>query len=136
MEDFYQTNSLSFKKKKDSLINFRTVSYVLGILILVEAGLFAVCAGVSAIYHEDSYIYFIWTMLINIGVGGIMVLAGNRKCNNISSRDGYCIVSVSWVLFTLSGMLPFYCSVYHSIATFIQWQQPATFFIRDNRSNT
>lgn len=112
MEDFYQTNSLSFKKKKDSLINFRTVSYVLGILILVEAGLFAVCAGVSAIYHEDSYIYFIWTMLINIGVGGIMVLAGNRKCNNISSRDGYCIVSVSWVLFTLSGMLPFYLSGY------------------------
>lgn len=40
MEDIYQTNSLSFKNKKDGLINFRTVSYVLGILVLVEAGLF------------------------------------------------------------------------------------------------
>ena len=112
MEDTYQTNSLSFKNKKDVLINFRAVSYVLGILVLVEAGLFAICAGISAAYHENSYIYFIWTMLINIGIGGIMVLAGDRKCNNISRRDGYCIVSISWILFTLLGMLPFYLSGY------------------------
>lgn len=112
MEEIYQTNSLSFKNRKDGLINFGTVSYVLGILILVEAGLFAICAGVSALYHESSYIHFIWTMLINIAIGGIMVLAGNRKGKNVSRRDGYCIVSVSWILFTLLGMLPFYFSGY------------------------
>lgn len=112
MEDTYQTNSLLFKNKKDGLINFGTVSYVLGILVLVEAGLFAICAGISAFYHENSYTYFIWTMLINIAIGVIMVLAGNRRCNNISRRDGYCIVSISWILFTILGMLPFYLSGY------------------------
>ena len=112
MKEAYQTNSFSFKSKNDGLINFGTVSYVLGILVLVEAGLFAICAGVSAIYQESSYIYFIWTMLINMGIGGVMVLAGNRKCNNVSRRDGYFIVSVSWILFTLLGMLPFYLSGY------------------------
>lgn len=86
MEDTFQTNSFLFRNMKDGLINFRKVSYILGILVLVEAGLFAICAGISAIYHENSYIYFIWTMLINIGIGGIMVLAGNRKSNNISRR--------------------------------------------------
>ena len=110
MEDAYQSNSFSFKNKKNGLINFRIVSYILGILALVEAGLLAICACISAIYHENSYIDFIWTMLINIGIGGIMVLVGNRKGENISRRDGYCIVSVSWVLFTLLGMLPFYLS--------------------------
>ena len=108
----YQTNSLSFKNKKDGLINFRTVSYVLGILVLVEAGLFAICAGISAIYHESSYICFVWAILINIGIGGVMILAGNRKSNIVSRRDGYCIVSISWILFTLLGMLPFYLSGY------------------------
>ena len=49
MEYFCQANSFYFKKMDNSLINFRTVSYILGILILVEAGLFAICAGVSAI---------------------------------------------------------------------------------------
>lgn len=112
MEDIYQTNSLSFKNKKDGLINFRTVSYVLGILVLVEAGLFAICAGISAIYHESSYICFVWAILINIGIGGVMILAGNRKSNIVSRRDGYCIVSISWILFTLLGMLPFYLSGY------------------------
>lgn len=112
MEETYHTNSFLFKNKKSRLINFRTISYILGILVLVEAGLLAICSGISAIYHEKSYISFIWTMLINIGIGGIMVMAGNRKCNNISRRDGYCIVSISWILFTLLGMLPFYLSGY------------------------
>ena len=108
----YGRYSLSFKNKKDGLINFRTVSYVLGILVLVEAGLFAICAGISAIYHESSYICFVWAILINIGIGGVMILAGNRKSNIVSRRDGYCIVSISWILFTLLGMLPFYLSGY------------------------
>lgn len=112
MKDTCQTNSFSFKNRKDDLINWGVVSYVLGILILVEAGLFAICAGVSVIYHESCYIHFVWTMLINIVIGGIMVLAGNRKGNSISRRDGYCIVSISWILFTLLGMLPFYLSGY------------------------
>lgn len=60
MEDTYQTNSLSFKNKKDVLINFRAVSYVLGILVLVEAGLFAICAGISAVYHEKQlYLFYL-----------------------------------------------------------------------------
>ena len=58
MEDTFQTNSFLFRNKKDGLINFRTISYILGILVLVEAGLFAICAGISAIYHENSYVYF------------------------------------------------------------------------------
>ena len=112
MEDIYQTNSLSFKNKKDGLINFRTVSYVLGILVLVEAGLFAICAGISANYHESSYICFVRSIIINIGIGQVMILAGNRKSNIVSRRDGYCIVRISWILFTLLGMLPFYLSGY------------------------
>ncbi len=112
MEDTYQTNWFSLKNKKDGQNNFGTVSYVLGILVLVEAGLFAICAGISAIYHESCYINFIWTMLINMGIGIMMVLAGNHKSNTISRRDGYCIVSISWILFTLLGMLPFYLGGY------------------------
>lgn len=112
MEETYRTNSFLFKNKKEGLINFRTVSYILGILVLVEAGLFAICAGISAFYHESSYICFVWAILINIGIGGVMILAGNRKSNIVSRRDGYCIVSISWILFTLLGMLPFYLSGY------------------------
>lgn len=41
-----------------------------------------------------------------------MVLVGNRKVNNISRREGYCIVSTTWIVFTLLGMLPFYLSGY------------------------
>ena len=79
---------------------------------MVEAGLFALCAGVSLLYEEPDYIYFVQTMGINIALGGSMVLVGKRTDNLISRRDGYCIVSVSWLLFTALGMLPFYFSGY------------------------
>ena len=87
MEDIYQTNSLSFKNKKDGLINFRTVSYVLGILVLVEAGLFAICAGISAIYHESSYICFVWAILINTSNPQLSSSASFLRLNVLSSLN-------------------------------------------------
>lgn len=33
-------------------MNFRLISYILGVLVLVEAGLFALCAGVSLLYED------------------------------------------------------------------------------------
>ena len=35
---------------------------------------------------------------------------GRGAENRLSRRDGYCIVTLSWVFFTLFGMLPFYLS--------------------------
>ena len=57
MEDIYQTNSLSFKNKKDGLINFRTVSYVLGILVLVEPD-----------YLRSALVYQLFIMKVAISV--------------------------------------------------------------------
>lgn len=105
------------KGRKQGLINTRLIIYILGVLVLVEAGLFALCAGVSLLYEEPDYIYFVQTMGINIALGGSMVLVGKRTDNLISRRDGYCIVSVSWLLFTALGMLPFTLA-----DTFLLWQ--------------
>ena len=103
-----------FKKENKvhgpSLVNWQLISYVLGVLMLVEAGLFGICAGVSLCYGEPEYIYFIYTLLINVGIGSLMVLYGKNNKNQVNRRDGYIIVSVTWILFTTFGMLPFYIS--------------------------
>lgn len=110
MENIFGCDVPRSKGRKQGLINTRLIIYILGVLVLVEAGLFALCAGVSLLYEEPDYIYFVQTMGINIALGGSMVLVGKRTDNLISRRDGYCIVSVSWLLFTALGMLPFYGS--------------------------
>ncbi len=112
MDNIFECDAPRSKGRKQGLINTRLIIYILGVLVLVEAGLFALCAGVSLLYEEPDYIYFVQTMGINIALGGSMVLVGKRTDNLISRRDGYCIVSVSWLLFTALGMLPFYFSGY------------------------
>lgn len=99
-------------KKKTTLINYRLIAYILGVLVLVEAAFFVLCAGVSLYYRESAYIYFIYSMLITIGLGGLLMAFGRKRNRQANRRDGYCIVSVAWLLFSALGMLPFYLSGY------------------------
>lgn len=108
-------NSISYYKSpelKNKKINFKLISHVLGILLMVEAGLFLVCIGVSLCYRESDYLHFLYTILINVTVGGAMLLWGRNANTRVSRRDGYCVVAVCWLLFTAFGMLPFYLSGY------------------------
>ena len=110
MKEYYDHVHLDFHRKKVQLINFKLISYVLGVMLLVEALMFLMCAGVSLCYDEPEYVYFLYTMGINIIVGGAMVLVGRKADKSINRRDGYFIVSMTWLLFTIIGMLPFYIS--------------------------
>lgn len=112
MEKWYQSNKVSFQRNRDCMVNYRNVSYALGVLVLVEAVFFALCAGVSFYYQEEDYIHFLETLLINVVLGGLLLLVGKRNEVSINRRDGYCIVSLSWILFSALGMLPFLFSGY------------------------
>lgn len=104
------TSKLS--RHKTPKVNFRLISHILGVLLMVEAGLFLVCIGVSLCYRESDYLHFLYTILINVTVGGAMLLWGRNANTRVSRRDGYCVVAVCWLLFTAFGMLPFYLSGY------------------------
>ena len=42
--------------------------------------------------------------------GGVLLICSRGAENRLTRRDGYCIVTFTWFLFTLFGMLPFYFS--------------------------
>ena len=47
---------------------------------------------------------------LNTLVGGVLLICSRGAENRLTRRDGYCIVTFTWFLFTLFGMLPFYFS--------------------------
>ena len=96
--------------RQNCLINRKMIFRILGILLGLEGIMFLVCAGVSMLYRESSYIYFIYSTLIAVVAGGILLFLGRNAENTLSRRDGYCIVAFTWLLFTAFGMLPFYIS--------------------------
>lgn len=83
MDNIFEYDVPRSKGRKQGLINTRLIIYILGVLVLVEAGLFALCAGVSLLYEEPDYIYFVQTMGINIALGGSMVLVAPPKSFSI-----------------------------------------------------
>lgn len=83
---------------------------VLGVLLFVEVGMFLLCAAISWGYGEEVAKTFLLTAGINTLVGGLLLLLSRGADKRLSKRDGYCIASLTWVLFTLFGMLPFYLS--------------------------
>ena len=94
----------------NNIINAKLIAYVIGILLWVEGGMLLVCMGVSLLYREDSYKYFLYAAGINLITGGGLTAYGKGAKTWMTRRDGYCIVTLTWLMFTILGMLPFLMS--------------------------
>lgn len=97
-------------KRNQRLINIGLISRILGILLMLEGLMMLVGAGVSWLYNESDAQYFVYTFLINACVAFVLIFLGRNASNQLSKRDGYCIVSFTWVIFSFFGLLPFYIS--------------------------
>ena len=90
-------------------MNKRMIAYILGILLLCEAGLMLLPTVVSLIYGEAALKSFLITIALLIATGVILV-AMKPKNKTIYARHGLVIVSLGWILMSLFGALPFYFS--------------------------
>ena len=89
------------------MINGRFISRILGLLLQVIAIFLLICAAVAWGYGEEDLEAFLLSALITMASGGIMMLFGRKAPQKFSIRDGYFIVSATWVLWSLAGTLPF-----------------------------
>ena len=106
-----EQETIHIKKNKNipfnKILNVKLIAYAIGILLWVEGGMLLLCMGVSLLYHEPCYKAFLYTTIINALVGSGLILYGKGADTWMTRKDGYFIVTVTWLLFTLSGMLPF-----------------------------
>ena len=94
------------------MINAKIICKIIGILLFLEAGLLLLCAAFPLYYGEDDLMGFLYAVGITALAGTVLYLHGRDAERRTSRKDGYIIVSVSWVVFSLYGMLPFYMSGY------------------------
>ena len=88
------------------MINWRQIFKVLGMLLFIEAGLLLITTIVALIYKED-VMPFVWTLVITVVLGIMGRGIGWGAGRNMGRRDGYLIVSLVWLIFSLIGMIPF-----------------------------
>jgi len=91
-------------------MNYRIIGFVLGILLIVESVLMLLGLPFSFYHHDSDVLSLLISAGITLSAG--MILAGiNRKANpEIKRREAYIVVSLTWVLLSLFGTLPFIIS--------------------------
>ncbi len=90
-------------------MNRRMIAYILGLLLLCEAGLLLLPTAVALIYGETVLTAFLLSIAILI-TAGLILISCKPTDKTIYSRDGLLIVSLGWILMSLFGALPFFLS--------------------------
>lgn len=89
------------------MLNLKIIAKILGTLLLLEALLLLTCLGVGLLYHESDYASFVYPALLSLGLAGGLKYFGRKAENRMGRRDGYLIVSLTWIIFSFIGALPF-----------------------------
>ena len=90
-------------------MNYRMIRNILGWLLIFECGFMLVPTVTALVYREAQIWYFLATMLLCGGLGGLCVLK-KPKNSTLYAREGFVIVSLSWIFLSLFGALPFFLS--------------------------
>lgn len=86
-------------------------SRLFGVLLLIETMALLLTAAVSWFYHqrcgENDYLAFLITAAVTGFVAAFFFVFGKFRKTGIDNDDTFVIVSLSWIMFSLFGMLPF-----------------------------
>lgn len=89
------------------MVNFPLIYKIIGSLLLLLGVMLACCSGISLYYMEDDMMAFLLSTLFTISCGFILKFLGRSATNNLSRRDAYLLVTLTWTIFSLFGMIPF-----------------------------
>jgi|SRR5690554_3933832 len=91
-------------------MNYKTVFRAIGKILRLEAAFLLLPLVVSIIYKEEHlYLAFIIPLLLAFILGTILTTVIKEKAK-IYAIDGFAIVSLSWIMISLFGSLPFIIS--------------------------
>ena len=88
-------------------VSYRFVAYLIGLLLAFESMLLLACCCVSIIYGERDLMSFIVSFAVCLSVSAILLVYGRRRKCAMSRNEGYIVVALSWVFFSVFVMVPY-----------------------------
>lgn len=94
-----------------SSINWSLIRHIFGVLLLMEAFFMGISTLVGIYYHyevgDQDWLVLLSTTLVTAVIGYGMFLSSKNFSTRITTREGFFVVSLAWVVFCLLGMIPF-----------------------------
>ena len=94
------------------MINFSTVYKVIGTLLFLEAVMMALCLGIAIYVGGEDASAFFFSVIFTILGGIVFKYLGRHSDNSLGRREAYLLVTLTWIIFSLFGSLPFLISGY------------------------
>jgi trk system potassium uptake protein TrkH len=92
------------------LINPLLILRIISTILLIETISYLFCLPVVLIYSEPSY-PFLLSAAITVSLSGLLYwISRNADTRKFSNRDGYLAVTLSWIVFSVLGALPYLIS--------------------------
>ena len=88
-------------------VSYRFIAHLTGLLLAFESMLLLACCCVSMIYGERDLMSFVISVAVCLSVSAILLIYGRRKKCAMSRNEGYIVVALSWVFFSVFGMVPY-----------------------------
>ena len=90
-------------------MHVKTILNILGAILTLTGFTMMVPALIAWGYNEPDLVGHLQSMGICMGIG-IPVWLFTRKSRSLNNKDGFVIVTLSWLLVALAGAMPFYLS--------------------------
>ena len=92
-------------------INIKQVINLIGFFLVIEGLFMLLGLPFSFYYHEERPYSLLFSFLITSGTGGIIWFSTRNKIKDtINKREGFLVVSLTWVFISVFGTLPFIIS--------------------------
>ncbi len=89
------------------MINKRLIYKIIGSLLLLEAVFMLMCVVMAFCYDGRDQMAFIASTAITIAGGLGAKYLGRDASNNMNRRDAYLVVTLTWIVFSVFGALPY-----------------------------
>lgn len=80
---------------------------ILGSLLLLEAVFMALCLCIAIVYKENDAAPFAISISITCAAAMLLRYCGRNAGNNLTRRDAFLVVTLSWIIFSFFGTLPY-----------------------------
>ena len=88
-------------------LNHKVIIYIIGVLLLFNGGLMLLATIASWLMKDTVTFEMTVSAFVVMILGGFMMLISRNHEPQIHKREGYLIVTLGWVMMTLTGMIPY-----------------------------
>ena len=88
-------------------LSHKVIIYIIGVLLLFNGGLMLLATIASWLMKDTVTFEMTVSAFLVMILGGFMMLISRNHEPQIYKREGYLIVTLGWVMMTLTGMIPY-----------------------------